>query len=481
MAYESLMADMMARETKKQSQQKTKDLPVRTQDGTQFSKSTVPHGERPPPENRSQRVWEQRRPRHKDSYRGGSQSFDDDDDDVRNDDYRHEDSDYGDRGGGRRRRGIPPPPLFDGLSSDNVRMFVKQFEMFAGSRDFELSEYYMHCMKYLGPKVRTMMNRWQEDALMDWHKVRGFLIQIFETKDAKLQSIKEFDKKTHSSSESYREHMHNLQSLKMTGWPEEYSYCKSTDIRDPFNNSLVEQFLKTCRSRDIANKVETLIAEKRAMETKLSIENIIEYCEALSNARFSYNPAHHHQQAKHAVEACGICGNGRHRTRDCPQFKKMNAIILDEETAMNEGFLQERPDQMINSANDEINAFDNSKPGFVPQKSPFNRKPPFRPNGQFQKTPDKSFVSEARCFKCGLKGHLQPDCKVAEQTTLGKFAFFKFSCEQQMRDLQQKMELDSTSMQEKETIVEQMTKRLTQIKSIETTIKCIEDDDTLNE
>ena len=51
MAYESLMAGMMARETNKQSQQKTKDSQVKLQSETHCTKCPVLHNEQSPPEN----------------------------------------------------------------------------------------------------------------------------------------------------------------------------------------------------------------------------------------------------------------------------------------------------------------------------------------------------------------------------------------------------------------------------------------------
>ena len=230
-----------------------------------------------------------------------------------------------DRRGGRASK-FPPPPIFDGQAGDNVKMFIKQFELFAGGKKYEFGDYYMHATKYLGAKVKVMMNRWSIEALEDWKRVRNYLIKTFDNKNSKHQSIKEFEMKVHLPTENYREHMHNLQSLKMTGWPEEYDYCRSDDIKEPFNSSLVDQFLRTCRTRAIADKVENLIAEKTAMNAKLSVENIIDYCEMLSNTRHGNN----FSTPKVFHENCKICGNGRHTTKECSQFKKMHAILNDE-------------------------------------------------------------------------------------------------------------------------------------------------------
>ena len=238
----------------------------------------------------------------------------------------------------------PPPNQFEALPCDNIRMFIKQYERFAQDKRYPVCDYYMNAIKYLGVKVKTLMNRWTQESLEDWDRVKTYLIKTYEIMDSKQASIKEFHRKTQLPNESYRDHMRTLTSLKMTGWPEEYAHCTSDNVKEPFNSSLMDQFLTTCKNRSVAIAVERLHAEKQAMGTPLTIENIITYSENLSESRFASG-----MTKIPTPDSCKICRSSKHTTKECVLNKKINQLQGHEYEDDEESDEDQQSDQELNA------------------------------------------------------------------------------------------------------------------------------------
>ena len=147
-----------------------------------------------------------------------------------------------------------------------------------------------------------------------------------------------------------------------------------------------------------------------------------------------------------------------------------------------DGYVQANPEFQVQAgvshSSEEVHGIENNPTNNA--RYPFKK--PFKPNNGVSARPvgSSSFLTEARCYKCGKKGHLQPDCTAKVQTTLGRFASFKATCEKHLKELQQRMEHDSTTESEKEVIMDEMTKRLKQIQGADNSIKIIEEDASLN-
>ena len=370
------------------------------------------------------------------------------------------------------RTRYPPPNQFEALPCDNIKMFIKQYERFARDKRYPLNDYYMNAIKYLGVKVKTLMNRWTPEALEDWDKVKTYLIKTYEIMDSRQTSIKEFHRKTQLPNESYRDHMRTLTSLKMTGWPEEYAHCTSDNVKEPFNSSLMDQYLTTCKNRSVAIAVERLHAEKQAMGTPLTIENIIMYSEYLSESRFASG-----MTKIPTPDSCKICRSSKHTTKECVQNKKINQLQGYEYEDDEESDDDQPSDQELNAVDapqQQQPGPSHSKPIYNPQKPDFLKKKPFQkfPFGKTQ--PPKDFKNtENACFKCGEKGHFAPDCKKKQQNALGFFLQMKFNTEKNLRELEKKMLSEKLDGKQLANTMQELTKGMEQVERVENYISQI--------
>ena len=357
----------------------------------------------------------------------------------------------------QNRTKYPPPNNFEGLPGDNIQMFIKQYERFAKDKRYDKADYYMNSMKYLSSKVRTLLNRWTQEALADWEQVKSYLVRTYEIRDSRRNSVLEFGNKKQLDNESYRDHMMTLQSLKMTGWPEEFANCKSNDVKEPFNTALMSQFLQTCKNTSIANSVEKLVAEKTAMDTYLTIDNVITYCEYLADSKYAAGKNNRTQ----TTENCKTCQSPRHTTKECLQPRKVNKI-QQQEPESDYDYVESEDDRQ-----GEVHAFDRpqqnqpgpSKPAFNNQKPDFLKKRPFQKfsNG---KNPSDGKSNDNGCFHCGRKGHFAPDCKVKDQTTLGFFIQCKYNIEKYLRDLEKRLCTENLSHGEQKILIKETTDQM---------------------